>query len=81
VAAFQQLIGLPAGNQSSLDETIGHEVGIGDRFAARVLFQLGEDRVESGGFDQPAAPQKIDQYIYFRFGHACVLDPDFSGRR
>ena len=53
VAALQQLVGLPAGDQAGLDEPIGDEVGIGDRFAAGVFLQFQQDRVQAAFSTSP----------------------------
>ena len=73
VAPFQQPIGLPAGEQTGLDDPIGHEGGVGDRVAAGLALQFQQQGVEAILFHQPAAAHEVEKCVYLRLGHACSV--------
>ncbi len=74
VAAFQQLVGLPAGEQPGLDQPLGDQLGVGDAMPAGLAASSrAEARVEPVLFDQPAAPHEVEKSVYLRLGHACPV--------
>ena len=63
VAALQQLVGLPAGDQAGLDQPVGDAVGVATRLAAGFVLQIQKNGIELALFDQPAPPQQIEKYV------------------
>jgi len=54
MAAFQQLLGLPAGDQAGLDQTRGDDVGVGQRSRPVCCFQFRQHGDQLVFFHQPA---------------------------
>ena len=75
VAAFQQPVGLPAGDEFGLDEAIGDDVGVGDGVAAGFAFQIEQKLAEPILLHQPAAPHEVKKSIYLQLAHTCPVPP------
>ena len=67
---FEQLVGLPAGDDLGLDQLLGQRIGVFDR--GPVVLQGGQCSLKLVFLDQPAALHEFEELFSLELGHCAV---------
>ncbi len=74
VAALQQILGLPGGDEPLLDEMVGDGLRVAKRRIPLRAMQCRCRLVKPLRLDQAALPHQVQKIVRLRFGHSAPAD-------